>query len=70
MSEADGRVFGWGDKQNGNPGIESYHCANFPAVAIYITEPVIAIAAGAFHSVCLAADGTVYTWGDGSCGQL
>lgn len=31
---------------------------------------IVSAAAGAAHSVALASDGSLYTWGDGSYGQL
>jgi len=33
-------------------------------------ETIVAVAAGELHSACVTADGDVYTWGDGFCGQL
>lgn len=31
---------------------------------------IVSVATGAAHSAALASDGSVYTWGDGSRGQL
>ncbi|GAX76064.1 hypothetical protein CEUSTIGMA_g3507.t1 [Chlamydomonas eustigma] len=31
---------------------------------------IVSAACGALHSVALASDGSLFTWGDGSCGQL
>ena len=31
---------------------------------------IIAISAGYYHSIALAADGTVFAWGNGSLGQM
>lgn len=33
-------------------------------------ERVVSVAAGRAHSVALAADGKIFTWGDASKGQL
>ena len=33
-------------------------------------EKVICVSAGELHSGCVSADGDVYTWGEGFCGQL
>jgi alpha-tubulin suppressor-like RCC1 family protein len=35
-----------------------------------VSETVTCIAAGELHSACVTADGDVYTWGEGFCGQL
>lgn len=31
---------------------------------------IVSVAAGAAHSMALASDGSLFTWGDGSMGQL
>ena len=33
-------------------------------------ERIVSVAAGRAHSVALAADGKIFTWGDASKGQL
>jgi E3 ubiquitin-protein ligase HERC3 len=33
-------------------------------------QRVVSVSAGALHSMALAADGSLFTWGDGAFGQL
>lgn len=37
---------------------------------VYRDVRIVSAAAGNSHSMGLAADGTLYTWGDSQCGQL
>ncbi|KPA12012.1 BNR repeat domain protein [Candidatus Magnetomorum sp. HK-1] len=74
--QKDGKVMAWGSNntsQLGNisVGSESYLpvYVNGPASETYLTD-IIAIAAGKQHSVALRSDGTVWTWGDNTLGQL
>ncbi len=66
----------WGDNSNGNLG------TGFPgglsAMPVRVKASpggngltnVVQVAAGASHAIALKADGTVWTWGDNSYGQL
>ncbi|CAN5489301.1 T9SS type A sorting domain-containing protein [soil metagenome] len=68
----DGIVFSWGANFNGElgngisgPGITS----NIPVQVSTLTN-VIAVSAGNNHSVALKSDGTVWTWGTNTEGEL
>ena len=74
-AKADGTVYTWGYNNygqlgNGNTGTGS----NVP-VAVYTSgvlsgKTITQVAAGYFHSIALASDATVYTWGYNYYGQL
>ncbi len=66
----DGSVWGWGD--NGDGEIGSFAATPQEAAAVQVPKvrEASAVAAGADHSLALAADGTVWTWGDNDNGQL
>ena len=74
--KADGTVLAWGWNAWGQLGDGT---ATSRSMAVTVTaegQPpvplsgVIAISAGALHSVALKADGTVWTWGNNDFGQL
>ena len=73
---SDGRVYTWGSNQYGQLGRGSTFpsSSNTPEAitggGLLFGQPAIAIAAGASHSLALAADGKVYGWGLDSSGQL
>jgi alpha-tubulin suppressor-like RCC1 family protein len=67
---SDGTVWTWGDNGSGKLGIgSSGGNTNVPVQAVGLTQ-MIGITAGAYHSVALRADGTVWTWGDNGSGKL
>jgi alpha-tubulin suppressor-like RCC1 family protein len=73
---SDGSVFAWGSNNAGQlgagygaPGV-SYVPLAVPATGVLTGKTVVAIAAGAYHSAVLTADGKVFTWGMGQTGQL
>ena len=78
--KSDGTLYSWGNNYYGALGNSNYttYYATSSQVPIPVMGPggagvlagVKAIAAGAFHSVALKSDGTVWTWGDNSDGQL
>jgi len=79
---ADGTVYTWGDNTWGKLGDGTTADKLTPVKvlkgeyngAIYLgdkpTNKIIAVALGGQHSIALAADGTVYTWGYNNVGQL
>jgi T5SS/PEP-CTERM-associated repeat protein len=68
--QADGTVWTWGDNSYGQLGIgSSGGNTNVPAKAVGLTQ-MIGLAAGAYHSVALRSDGTVWAWGYNGNGQL
>lgn len=69
--KADGSVWGWGYNNSGQLGIASFLQPRITAPqAIAGLPAVTALAAGSLHSLALAADGTVWSWGANSDGQL
>lgn len=67
---SDGVVFAWGlnqDSQCGQPS--SNITVNTPTQVPWLTG-VTAIDAGLYHGVALRSDGTVWSWGRGTNGQL
>jgi len=72
---ASGAVYAWGTNGDGqlgdgtvNPRPVPVQVRN-PANTGHLTN-VVAIAAGGFHSLAVAGDGTVYAWGGNGVGQL
>ncbi|XP_019197134.1 PREDICTED: ultraviolet-B receptor UVR8 [Ipomoea nil] len=69
---ADGRVYSWGRGMFGRLGTGSEFDQLFPVRVEFGSAPVkiVAIAAGAYHSLALADDGSVWGWGYNVYGQL
>jgi alpha-tubulin suppressor-like RCC1 family protein len=68
--KADGTVWGWGKNSSGQLGTGSTDDRRTPTLAVGLTKRVINIAAGGNHSLAVLSDGTVWTWGSNSSGQL
>jgi alpha-tubulin suppressor-like RCC1 family protein len=72
---ADGTLWSWGDNANGQLGSGNTNPSLLP-IQIIGTQPVsaandwAAVSAGDFHTLALKADGTLWSWGDNSSGQL
>lgn len=67
---ADGTVYSWGNNTRGQLGIDSSQTKNAYPYLVSLPKTIIAISAGADHSLALAADGTVYAWGINNFNQL
>jgi len=79
---ADGGVYTWGDNSYGQLGDGSTTQRNTPVRVLkgeyngttYLGDnpanKITAVAMGYAHSIALAEDGSVYTWGKNNCGQL
>lgn len=68
--DVDGTVWSWGANHYGQLGTGSAELSVATPTQVSIPDDVIAIAAGAFHSMALTLDGTVYTWGRNLHGEL
>ena len=69
--KSDGSVFAWGTNGAGQLGIGSTTpgASNLP-VQVNTINNIIAIASGNAHSLALECDGTLWSWGSNSNGQL
>jgi alpha-tubulin suppressor-like RCC1 family protein len=68
--KSDGTVWGWGKNLNGQLGNGTdSNDIDSPVIVNGLTD-VIAISAGGEHSLALKNDGTVWSWGLNSSGQL
>lgn len=69
-----GRVLAWGSNSHGQLGngttVPDTPVTTTRPVAVQSLSKVKAIAAGCYHAVALREDGTVWTWGSNSYGQL
>lgn len=69
----DGRVYSWGRGTLGRLGLGSEQDQLFPAQVKFGSQEsirIVRIAAGAYHSLALADDGSVWCWGYNLYGQL
>lgn len=67
---AAGEVWAWGANGQGQLGVGNFQDHYTAPVKIPGLSGVVAIASGAWHSLALKADGTVWTWGYNVDGQL
>ncbi|HLY74751.1 MAG TPA: RCC1 repeat-containing protein [Planctomycetota bacterium] len=67
---SDGTVWGWGDNSTGQMGAATSSALQSTPVQIPGLSSIVAIAAGYDHGMALASDGSVWTWGNNSTGQL
>ncbi len=66
----DGRVIAWGHNGWGELGNGSTIDRITDMVEVDLPGPSVAIAVGAFHSLALLEDGSVYAWGRNEEGQI
>lgn len=68
--KTDGSLWTWGQNHLGQLGIKTSNSdTNLTPIKTNISN-IIMISAGAFHTVGLKNDGSVWTWGDNEYGQL
>ncbi len=71
---SDGTLAAWGSNSNGQMGNNSTTDSSVPVAVsnsgVLAGKTVVAVAAGASHSLALCSDGTVAAWGYNSNGQL
>ena len=68
---ADGAVWSWGEGGSGKLGHGDWQLQLLPKqVEAFAGQRVVAVSAGGEHSLALAADGAVLTWGEGETGCL
>ena len=68
---ADGEVWSWGWGAYGMLGHGDRQTQLLPKKIEALTgQRIVAVSAGAHHSLALAADGAVWSWGQGACGML
>jgi alpha-tubulin suppressor-like RCC1 family protein len=67
---SDGSVWSWGANASGQLGTGSTQPSASPQLVSGIGGTVTQVAAGWYHSLALASDGTVWAWGDNQYGEL
>ena len=68
---ADGAVWSWGMGDNGKLGHGDWQHQPLPKkMEAFAGQRVVAVSAGAVHSFAITADGAVWSWGYGGCGNL
>ncbi|HEV2759217.1 MAG TPA: hypothetical protein VGV86_06570 [Acidimicrobiales bacterium] len=66
----DGELRGWGWNASGQVGDATTVTRSNPSPVVSPGAGVVQVAAGGAHSLAAAADGTVWSWGDSTWGQL
>ena len=67
---SDGTVYGWGAGQSGQIGNGSKANTHVPSAVMFSGKKMTAIAAGGNFSLAVDSNGTVYSWGYGTDGEL
>jgi uncharacterized repeat protein (TIGR01451 family) len=68
--KSDGTVWAWGENSFGQLGIGGYSVSRNTPVQVSGLSGIVAIAAGAAHSLALKSDGSVWAWGSNYVSQL
>ena len=70
----DGTLAAWGRNDNGQLGnnstVSSYVPVAVDPTGVLTGKTVVAVATGDYHNLALCSDGTLFSWGDNSSGQL
>eukprot|EP00301_Raphidiophrys_heterophryoidea_P004922 c12104_g2_i4.p1 GENE.c12104_g2_i4~~c12104_g2_i4.p1 ORF type:complete len:603 (-),score=121.44 c12104_g2_i4:21-1829(-) len=66
----EGEVYTWGHGGSGQLGHGGTAYATVPLLLTSLTQRVAMVAAGQIFSMALTFEGSVFTWGDNSAGQL
>lgn len=69
VKTTDGTLWAWGDNTHGQLGNGSRGPGRTPSLVPGLSG-VVAVAAGARHSLALTSDGSVWAWGDNGHGQV
>lgn len=67
---SDHTLQGWGANEYGQLGDGSYTDRSAPVPVSSVLNNVVQVSAGWKHAVALRSDGTVWTWGDNTYGQI
>ncbi|WP_049818895.1 RCC1 domain-containing protein [Geotalea uraniireducens] len=67
---SDGTLWAWGDNSSGQLGDPKIGIGTSTPQQIGASADWVAIAAGAYHSLALKTDGSLWAWGSGWSGQL
>ena len=70
LAVQNGSVYAWGNNTAGQLGNGSTTASHTPVAVTGITGTITAVAAGYKSSYALAADGSLWDWGDNSSGEL
>jgi alpha-tubulin suppressor-like RCC1 family protein len=70
LAVKNGVVYAWGDNGNGELGNGTTQSVTTPLAVPGITGSITAVAAGDESSYALAADGSIWDWGDNQAGEL
>ncbi len=68
--KTDGSLWAWGSNEYGQLGNGISGDGEFEVTPQKVMDSVVAVAAGIHHSMTIKADGSLWTWGSNSAGQL
>ncbi len=68
--QSNGDVYAWGNNGFGQLGNASQILVSIPNYVGALTEHVIGVAAGGYHSLALGQSGDIWSWGNNGNGQL
>jgi alpha-tubulin suppressor-like RCC1 family protein len=68
--KSNGTLWAWGDNTYGQLGNGTTTANNVPVQENTLATDWVAVAAGAYYTVAIKSDGTLWAWGDNTYGQL